>query len=55
MKRGAKDRCIIEVTGTLSEDPSSTDKHVTSAIMSETEIISVIMAVITLVKLLCSR
>lgn len=41
--------------GTLSEDSSSIDKHVTSAIMSETEIISVIMAVIALVKLLCSR
>lgn len=47
---------FIEVTrGTLSQDPSSDDKHVTSAIMSQTEIISVIMAVITLVKLLCSR
>lgn len=48
-------QCAIEAMETLSEDPSSIDKHVTSAIVSETEIISVIMAVITLVKLLCSR
>lgn len=37
------------------EDPRGTDKHVTSEIMSETEIISVIMAVIALVELLCCR
>lgn len=36
--------------GTLSEDRGSHDGHVTSAIMSETEIMSVIMAVIALVQ-----